>query len=75
MECRSTAVTATAPSAGTLSIDFHDDARMCDCGQPGHLEAYASATALVKRTIEALESGRKTSLNARMEQGAELSRR
>jgi glucokinase len=58
---------------GHIAIDFHDDARMCSCGQPGHLEAYASATALVKRTIEALESGRKTSLNARLEHGAELS--
>jgi glucokinase len=58
---------------GHIAIDFHDDARMCSCGQPGHLEAYASATALVKRTLEALEGGRKTSLNARLEHGAELS--
>jgi glucokinase len=58
---------------GHIAIDFHDDARMCSCGQPGHLEAYASATALVKRALEALESGRKTSLNARLEHGAELS--
>ena len=58
---------------GHIVIDFHDNARMCNCGQPGHLEAYASATALVKRAIEALESGRKTSLNVRMEHGAELS--
>ena len=28
--------------------------RMCGCGQRGHLEAYASATAVVKRTQEAL---------------------
>jgi glucokinase len=57
---------------GHIPIDFHDDARMCGCGQRGHLEAYASATAVVKRTIEALESGMKTSLNARMERGAKL---
>ncbi len=57
---------------GHMPIDFHDDARMCGCGQPGHLEAYASATAVVKRTIEALESGMKTSLNARMDRGAKL---
>lgn len=31
--------------------------RQCSCGQYGHLEAYASATALVKRAIEALEEG------------------
>jgi glucokinase len=29
--------------------------RVCSCGKPGHLEAYASATALVKRAIEAIE--------------------
>lgn len=28
--------------------------RICGCGQPGHLEAYASALAVVKRTHEAL---------------------
>lgn len=29
--------------------------RMCSCGHPGHLEAYASATSLVKRALEALD--------------------
>jgi len=28
--------------------------RMCGCGQPGHLEAYASAIAIAKRTNDAL---------------------
>jgi glucokinase len=32
-----------------------DNARQCSCGAYGHLEAYASATALVKRAREALE--------------------
>lgn len=32
-----------------------DGARQCSCGAYGHLEAYASATALVKRAREALE--------------------
>jgi glucokinase len=32
-----------------------DNARQCSCGGYGHLEAYASATALVKRAIEALQ--------------------
>jgi glucokinase len=31
-----------------------ENARKCSCGAYGHLEAYASATALVKRTLEAL---------------------
>jgi glucokinase len=32
-----------------------ENARLCSCGQYGHLEAYASATSLVKRAHEALE--------------------
>jgi glucokinase len=39
-----------------------DNARQCSCGQYGHLEAYASATALVKRAAEALESGEASAL-------------
>ncbi|WP_165227176.1 ROK family protein [Aquisphaera insulae] len=31
-----------------------DDGRLCSCGRTGHLEAYASATSLVKRAAEAL---------------------
>ncbi len=34
-----------------------DNARRCSCGAYGHLEAYASATALVKRAQEALAEG------------------
>lgn len=33
-----------------------DGGRLCSCGRRGHLEAYASATSLVRRAIEALES-------------------
>jgi glucokinase len=58
---------------GHLIIDFHDDARVCSCGQPGHLEAYASASAVVKRTQEALQAGRASSLEKRMTTGEELS--
>jgi glucokinase len=32
-----------------------ENGRECSCGGLGHLEAYASATALVKRAVEALE--------------------
>src|SRR5690606_27680837 len=39
---------------GHTIIDYQPDARICSCGHRGHLEAYASATALVKRTEEAL---------------------
>ena len=39
-----------------------DDGRVCSCGRTGHLEAYASATSLVKRANEALRSGASSSL-------------
>jgi glucokinase len=50
---------------GHIIIDYHDNARMCPCGHRGHLEAYCSATAVVKRTQEALDSGRPSSLKRR----------
>jgi glucokinase len=44
-----------------------DGGRLCPCGQYGHLEAYASATALVQRAIEALaESDEPTPLRKRL---------
>jgi glucokinase len=33
-----------------------DGGRLCSCGRRGHLEAYASATSMVRRAIEALET-------------------
>jgi glucokinase len=36
--------------------------RQCSCGQFGHLEAYASATSLVKRATEALLAGEPSTL-------------
>lgn len=39
---------------GHITIDTRPDARICGCEKPGHLEAYASASALVERTREAL---------------------
>ena len=41
-----------------------DGGRLCSCGVRGHLEAYASATALVKRAREALEAETGSSLHA-----------
>jgi glucokinase len=58
--------------SGHMIIDYRDDARMCGCGQSGHLEAYASATAVVKRTLEALAAGRKSSIDARLDKGASV---
>jgi glucokinase len=57
---------------GHIVINDADDARVCGCGQPGHLEAYASATALVKRTQEALDAGRDSSLAGRLAASHEL---
>lgn len=51
---------------GHLIIDMNDDARVCSCERRGHLEAYCSATAVIKRTQEALAAGRKSSLTARL---------
>ena len=57
---------------GHLIIDFSPDARMCGCGQRGHLEAYASATAVIKRTREALDASRRSSLADELKSGQSL---
>lgn len=57
---------------GHIVIDYADDARMCGCGQRGHLEAYASATAVIRRMREALESERPSSMRRRIADGAPL---
>ena len=41
--------TGNAAECGHICVDFASDARICSCGQPGHLEAYASATAVAAR--------------------------
>ena len=50
---------------GHMIIDYHDNARLCGCGHRGHLEAYCSATAVVKRAQEELEAGRASTLRRR----------
>ena len=57
---------------GHSIIDSDDDARICACGQPGHFEAYASATAVIKRTREALDARWTSSISQRLADGAEL---
>ncbi|HET6880784.1 MAG TPA: ROK family protein [Pirellulales bacterium] len=57
---------------GHIIIDCRDDARVCSCGRPGHLEAYASALAVVRRTQEAVDAGRLTSLAQRLISGEPL---
>jgi glucokinase len=46
---------------GHIIIEM-DNGRLCSCGAYGHLEGYASATALVKRAHEALDGDTKPSL-------------
>ncbi len=60
---------------GHVPIEIGPQARICGCGQPGHLEAYASATALVKRTTQLLSQGRESSLSARLQKGEPLTTR
>jgi glucokinase len=51
---------------GHIIIDTSPTARMCGCGQPGHLEAYCSATALVARAHDLIAQSRATSLTQRV---------
>lgn len=57
---------------GHIIIDHRENARMCGCGLRGHLEAYASATGVIKRTRELLDAGRSSSLAKRLAEGADL---
>ena len=57
---------------GHLIIEM-TNGRVCSCGQPGHLEAYASATAVVKRTQEALpKDAGQSQLHALVQAGRDL---
>ncbi|MBA63472.1 MAG: glucokinase [Planctomycetaceae bacterium] len=58
---------------GHIIIDSSPDARVCPCGQPGHLEAYVSATSLVKRAEEQLIAGEASSLAETMEENGSFS--
>lgn len=57
---------------GHILIDPSDTAPVCTCGFRGHLEAYASATALAKNAREGLRSGAASSTSSRLEQGEQL---
>lgn len=58
---------------GHVTIDSSPDARVCSCGIPGHLEAYASATAIVKRCEESLFAGETSSLANILAKGEKIS--
>jgi len=52
---------------GHLIVDPSENARMCNCGMRGHLEAYASATGVARRTYDLLETKIPTSLHNRID--------
>src|SRR5699024_433638 len=49
-----TGYTGAAAELGHMVIRDTEDAPLCTCGRRGDLEAYASATALIRRTREAM---------------------
>lgn len=57
---------------GHMIVDPAPGARICPCGQPGHLEAYSSARSLVARAGEALAAGATGSLAAAVAAGEPL---
>ena len=63
---------STGSECGHIIIDCNPTARMCPCGHRGHLEAYCSATALIKRTTELIAEGRKSSLSSLIDEDHHL---
>ncbi len=56
-----------AGESGHNIVDPSDDARLCNCGKRGHLEAYAGATGVARRTYDLLEAKVPTSLHERID--------
>ena len=57
---------------GHMTVDFSESARLCSCGQRGHLEAYASATALVAIAEQQLAEGASSSLRDMISEASPL---
>jgi glucokinase len=57
---------------GHILVDPAPNARMCPCGQPGHLEAYTSATSLKAMVRERIAAGATGSLAAAVAAGEDL---
>lgn len=62
-----------AAELGHMIIEY--DGEVCACGNRGCLEAYASATALVKRMKRAIEAGCPSTLTEKVKAGEEISAR
>ncbi len=60
---------------GHMLIDPSPDAPLCSCGKTGHLEAFASATAVVRRARELLAAGKCKALAERTAGGEPLTPR
>ncbi len=57
---------------GHMIVDPSPSARLCPCGQRGHLEAYSSAKSLVARATEAVAAGATGSLTKALSSGESL---
>ena len=53
---------------GHITIDHRPQARMCGCGKPGHLEAYAGAAGIVQTASERLAATDQPSLLRELDQ-------
>ena len=53
-------------------IIIHPNGRLCNCGQKGCVEAYASANATAKRAAEAIEAGAQSSLKKVLDEKGEI---
>lgn len=56
-----TGATATAGEVGHIVVDVNG--RLCGCGGAGHLEAYASRTAIVRTILSEIHAGRASVLS------------
>ena len=61
-----------ASECGHILVDPAPTARMCPCGKPGHLEAYASAKSLVAMAGERIDAGTAPGLAQAVADGVEL---
>lgn len=57
---------------GHMVVEPSESARMCPCGQRGHLEAYSSAKSLIARADEAIAAGATGSLATAVAAGERL---
>jgi glucokinase len=57
---------------GHIIIDHGPNARICSCGRSGHLEAYASANALMLRAEEVLRDDQPSTVRQRLSAGDQL---